>query len=349
MHMFNAKRKGARAIIAAAVGVTVLVASGCSQSASGDGSPSQNSEPVSVTVGYLLGEFMTPSLWQAEAAGYWTDRNLDVELVKFDNGTQMVQALAGGSLDAAVGGAAITAGYAAAGNGVFAGPIVFETDYLHLFANPAQASSVADLVGQTVLLPVGTTGHVLLKYAADDAGVDMADINVVNAGFSDVGPAFLGGAGVGGVTGGPFLTAVEQQAPDTETLATLGDFFPEHAVPSGLVISNTFVQEDREAAIQLLAGTMLGTEAVLDDPDVMTAIFDEHFADVESREQFDANAASVDYPSAEDWLGYMEDGSLAAWMEELVNTLNELGGSIQLADASSYIDADLYQAALDAR
>src|SRR5262249_5068968 len=79
-------------------------------------------QPLKIRIGYLLSEVVAPPLLVAQDEGLFKARNLDVELLKFDNGTQMTQALVGGSLDGALAGAAVVSSIAVRGLGVLVTP-----------------------------------------------------------------------------------------------------------------------------------------------------------------------------------------------------------------------------------
>src|SRR4051812_39078704 len=90
--------------------------------ASAPASAQSGAHPLKVRIGFLLSEVVAPPLLVARDEGLFKAQNLEVELIKFDNGTQMTQALVGGSLDGALAGAAVVSSIAVRGLGVFITP-----------------------------------------------------------------------------------------------------------------------------------------------------------------------------------------------------------------------------------
>src|SRR3954469_592954 len=113
-------------------------------------------QPLKIRIGYLLSEVVAPPLLVAQDEGLFKAQNLDVELFKFDNGTQMTQALVGGSLDGALAGAAVVSSIAVRGLGVLVTPTYLEYDTNLLYATGESGiKSVNDLKGKQVAFPFG--------------------------------------------------------------------------------------------------------------------------------------------------------------------------------------------------
>ena len=203
-----------------------------------------------VRVGYIHVELVDVPLFHGMSKDYFRDRGIDLELVKFDNGTQINQALAGGRLDAALAGAGVIQNFAVQGHGV-----VFAFSYIdqnELYGNPALGvKSVRDLAGKQVAFPLGTTAHVLVNWALEDAGMDASSIKQVNTSYGSTAAALISGAVPAAVTFGAYSRVVNREKPDFLKLIDLRKLMPARVIFGGFVATNEFHKSSRATLVDL--------------------------------------------------------------------------------------------------
>jgi NitT/TauT family transport system substrate-binding protein len=337
-----------RHLLAGLTALTMAVGStACGSDPSPDAGEGQAEERASAKVGYLTHETVAPSLHHASEKGYWDDQGIDVELVRFDNGTQMVQALAGGSVDAAVAGAGVVSGFAVSGRGKLAVPYSVEVDTNIIYASPDSGiTSVNDLKGKKVALPVGTSANVLLVFAAEANGIKYGDVNIVNTAYNDAPRALITGAVPAAVVNSLSTAVIEKEMPGVKVLASLREFYPDRSIVQGMVMASDFVDGDREAAVRLAAGFMSSYADLIEDEERQREIWSKHYQEQESFDQYLANVKTAAYPTPDQWKEYFENGAVGEWTQDVANVLKGVGGSNPVVAPEKYLDPKFYEEAL---
>ena len=131
-------------------------------------------EPVTLRIGYMNNYGSLWSLITAREMGYMEEQGIELDLISFDTGPNIIAAMEGGSVDigyigdgahnlCAKGSASIiTLSHISTGDAVIGGPDV---------------QTIADLEGKTVAYSTGTTSYNILVQALDSVGLTMDDIN----------------------------------------------------------------------------------------------------------------------------------------------------------------------------
>lgn len=182
---------------------TFAIAAGCAPLASNDASVENASEapveavsevppaaePTKVRVGFQTGDINNITMVAAKE-GYFEKVGLDVELSPYSSGGAMVPALAADEVD-------ITWFFPFPSLTAFATGIDIEVvllDHAPLTAERLIAkediADVSALVGKTIGVTIGTSGHHSLLAALDQAGVSQDDVNLVNLKPSEMAAAF---------------------------------------------------------------------------------------------------------------------------------------------------------------
>lgn len=315
----------------------------------GGGSSGQDSLGT-IKIGTLRSEALAGPLWTADSQGYWDDLGVKVELTIFDNGTQMVQALQGGSLDGAVAGAAVVSGIAVAGNGQVTFPSYVETNTNKIYSLPDSGiETAADLGGVQVALPKGTTAHVLLAFAADANGIAYSDLDVVNTKYTDTPAVLARGAVPAGVITGTTDELIHKEVPDIHLVTSLSDYYPDRAVFGGLLFSNDVIAK-RAAAVQAATTGMMVAYSKLaaGDEELHNAVWEAHFKDVESRDAYNTSWNSASYPTLDEWKTSVADGSVLGWANDTASVLNDLNDGGDFTPSDKAINTDIFEASLTA-
>ena len=175
--------------VAAAAAVTMLAACGSSSSTTGTtdgGSPGQSAAPTSLRLGLVQGQDFTFAMpaRTAEAEGIFTKHGLKVTVVAFSAGSDLVKAMASGSID--VGHASGLDVTSAAAKGVdmraFYGSAEATPFGLIATAN-SPMNSFADMKGKKIgISKFGSLTDYYVKLTAQSAGLNPADVTEVPLG-----------------------------------------------------------------------------------------------------------------------------------------------------------------------
>ncbi len=308
------------------------------------GAQAQSGEPpLRIRIGYLLSEVVAPPLLVAQDEGLFKAQNLDVELIKFDNGTQMTQALVGGSLDGALAGAAVVSSIAVRGLGVLINPTYLEYDTNLLYATgDSGIKTVQDLKGKQVAFPFGTTAHVLVVEALKKAGLKFSDIKAVNTGYQATTTALIAGAVPAAVITAGFVEAATKKG--AVRVTSLKDFYPQTAVLGGLVISNAFFEKNK-AALPRIGAALIQAQVLLNQEPIRKKNYETYFSKMES---YDAYTFSFDlgkYPTADEWLKSFKEGKVANWALTTAQILKDAGTIDRIGEPSKFLAPDVFEKA----
>ncbi|KKW63150.1 hypothetical protein BST23_23530 [Mycolicibacterium elephantis] len=195
-------RRTAAAIVVAVLTATAAL-SGCAPGSTGD--------KAALKVGWVV----DPCWAQVPVArdlGYFTDAGVDVEIIPFPTGAAALEALAGGAVDVATGGDVPTSAAA------------IKNPNLRIIADgsrwpegrfvarrSAGISSIPDLAGRQVAVPLGSSAHFFAAKFLSDAGV--------TAELVQTGPAEI----VTAISNRSVDAAAVFQPPLAKAVAALGD------------------------------------------------------------------------------------------------------------------------------
>ncbi|GAB4461966.1 MAG: ABC transporter substrate-binding protein [Anaerolineae bacterium] len=147
----------------------------------------------------------------AARLGYYEERGVEVEMVRFSAYTDSIEALRDGKTQAGMHTLDDAIRYFSAGRDV---RVVLFTDYSYggdgIVAREG-INTVADLKGATVGAEIGTVGHFSLLKALELGGLTEEDINIVSIPAWEIKDAFLAGQIDAGVTWEPYLTSSAQE------------------------------------------------------------------------------------------------------------------------------------------
>lgn len=296
---------------------------------------------LKIRIGYLLSEVVSPPLQAAQDEGLFKTHNLDVELIKFDNGTQMTQALVGGSLDGALAGAAVVSSIAVRGLGVLITPTYLEYDTNLLYATgDSGIKTVKDLKGRQVAFPFGTTAHVLVVGALKKAGLRFSDIKPVNMGYQATTSALVAGAVPAAVITAGFVEAATKKG--AVRVTSLKDFYPETAVLGGLVISNDFFSKHK-ANLPRVGAAIIQAQVKLNEEPIRKKNYEKYFSKMESYDAYTFSFNLGRYPTADEWLKSFKDGKVAHWTLATAQILKDAGTIDRLGKPSKFLAPEVFE------
>ncbi|MDR1264086.1 MAG: ABC transporter substrate-binding protein [Propionibacteriaceae bacterium] len=176
-----ARRALAVALVALIVPLTACSGATDATDPATDGSATDEAWPDTIRIGYqiiLNGDLVVKNQQLLEQA-FGPDVNIEWKL--FDSGGNVNQAMASGSLDIGL------VGSSPVSRGLSSG-IPYQVPWIHDVIGDAESlavkpgiASLADLKGKTVATPFSSTAHYSLLAALADAGLDSADVNLIDA------------------------------------------------------------------------------------------------------------------------------------------------------------------------
>ena len=165
-----------------------------------------------------------------------------IEFFKFTSGTEVINAMAGGSIDISLNGSSPTA--AAYSRGVD-----LQVVYIYDNINDAEALVVndkitapQDMVGKTIAVPFGSTTHFHMMFALEQFGLDAKVVNVIDMSPPDMVAAWTRGDIDGGFVWDPALGKMKEQG---HVLLSSGDLSNwGKATFDAMVASKAFTDEN---------------------------------------------------------------------------------------------------------
>lgn len=301
-----------------------------------------NAQATKVRIGYLLSEVVAPPLLVGRDEGLFKAQDIDVDLIKFDNGTQMTQALVGNSLDGALAGAAVVSSIAVRGLGVLIVPTYLEYDTNLLYASGASGiTSIKMLKDKQVAFPFGTTAHVLVANALKSAGMSFNDIKAVNTGYQATTTALIAGAVPAAVITAGFVEAVTQKDPGARRVTSLKDYFPTTAVLGGLVVSNEYFSKNSDALARIGAALIQSQVKLTEEP-IRKKVYETYFSKMEAYSAYTFSYDLGKYPTADEWLASFKEGNVARWAIETATILKDAGTIDRIGEPSKFLAPDIY-------
>lgn len=328
----------------AALLLAALTLAACGDSDSGGGAGEGADGPITIKVGYIENPSILPIL-VAKEQGFFEDDDITIEEVPFDNGADVGAALAGGSLDVGYVGGALPV-FTSRGAGTAFHIALLEKDTVKIYGDPS-ITDVADLKGKTVATTVGTTAHVTLYYALKAAGLDLSDIDLVNADQAGAVSAFVSKQVDAIAVFPPNTLVVEDKRSDASVLATAGDFYPENSVFVGFVANNNFAKDHRPALVRFTEAMIKANDYLNDnESDARAAAYEAMFKDTLDETAYNAILDGFSPQTSQDWGDQFSDGSVNESLTRLEKVFVTIGGLDSFVDPEKWFDPSIYAEAL---
>lgn len=317
------------------------------QPAAAPGAAPATQQVLPLKVGYLHTVAVDAHLWLGQDRGYFKQRGLEVEPVKFNDGPSLMQALTGGSLDVAVMGAVIS-NFPSRGQGkVFLlNDIEYQT--AQLWVRPESGiKSLADLRGKQVATTRGTTAHVFLHTALKKAGVNSSDVEIVNSAMPGAVNAFIGGAVPAVATWVPFNLEIQQRVPGAVMLDNAGNYYPEAAIMGGWVARNDLYETDKDRLNRVALAWLDTNKYIVENPDeAMKRLHEVAYSDIPLETVTESFKYEKVFPNNE-WATYYKDGTAAKWIGQVEQVFVEIGAFDKYVEPKEFFDPNIYLKAYD--
>jgi NitT/TauT family transport system substrate-binding protein len=302
----------------------------------------QEAKPI--RIGLLDNPVILPVLL-AEQGSLFEKVGLDAEIVYFDSGPAIGQALSGGSLDVGFLGGALPL-FASRGAGTAVVVTSLEEDSVEVIARPG-IDSLEALKGQPIAFTAGTSAQVVLHYALKSVGLTFDDVRMVNAPPPGAVSAFAAGEVAAAVLFPPFsLRAVEAQQ-GAKAIASGGDFSPDTAFFNGYLANRNLLASDRDTVVRFVAAMILANATINDDYAAAAAqAYQLRFTNID-RPTYDAMLGSFSFPANEWWQSTMTNGEIYDRADRLMTGFSEIGVIEDAAPSRDWLDASVYADALE--
>ena len=179
-----------------------------------------------VTIGYLPSDYDS-ALFVADAQGLYKEKGIETELVQFNNGGDLMTAMASGKVD--VGYVGISPVLSSVEKGV---PVKIISAAQNegsgiIISNNSGISSASDLSGKNIATPgEASIQYVLLNYYLNSTGLSMDKVNASAMKTPSINDAIRTNTIDAGVTFQPFVSSSE--AAGNGVLAKSSDILPNH-------------------------------------------------------------------------------------------------------------------------
>jgi NitT/TauT family transport system substrate-binding protein len=295
-----------------------------------------------VRVGYLHTVAVDAQIWVGQASGAWRRQGLELDLMQFQTGIALFQALVGGSLDILSTGAVIS-NFPARGQGkVFlANDIEWAT--AQLWVRPdAGIRSMADLRGKKIATTAGTTAEVFLYEALAHNGMNIdKDVEVINQPMNDAVTAFIAGAVPAVALWVPFDIEVRKKVPGAKMIDDASKYYPQSAIVDGWAARNDFYENDKETLRKVIRGWMDANDQLVRFSKRSLAIVAQQYDGIAPSEIASMYRAEKAFDT-KTWAGYYRDGTLTRWLNRVTGVYVKLGAIDNPVPAGQYFDPSLF-------
>ena len=272
----------------------------------------------------------------AARKGFYEQRGVAVEMVRFSAYTDSIEAFREGRVDVDMQTYDDAIRLLARGKQMKA---VLFTDYSFggdgIVARTG-IDSLADLKGKTMGVETGTVGHFSLLKALDTAGLEEEDITIVSIPAWEIKEAFLAGEIDAGVTWEPYLTSTAEEG-GGQVIITSRDY--PKAIVTTMVVSDDLIARRRDDMQKIVAAYFDAVQFIQEHPGEAYAIMAE--AEGISAEEFVSHVEGIRYIDLAEnkaAFGTAQDGELYAIGRDLAAFLYEKGVIKILSDVNDLLD-----------
>ncbi len=217
-----------------------------------------------VNIGYLPTDHEA-ALFVANATKMYEEAGIDVKLYEYNNGGDMMSAMASGDLD--VGYVGVTPAIYSMSKGV---PIKIvagvQNEGSGLLSHNSSIKSISDLKGKTVATPgEASIQSVLLKYALKKNGLNISDVESPSMKVSSMNDALRTASIDAMLTYEPYVT-ISKKINNQTLVENSSDILPDHPC-CVVVMSEKFTSKNLDKAKKILDIHNKATEKVRENPE----------------------------------------------------------------------------------
>ena len=295
-----------------------------------------------VKVGYLHTLAVDGHLWTAIENDLFEKYGVEVETIPFNSGPPLAQALSGGSVDVAIMGAVISNIPSRGVGKVFLVNNIEAGTAMIFVQGDSGIESVEDLAGKEISVTRGTTAHVMLATALQDAGQSPNAAEIVNMDMPAAVSAFISGAVPAVATWWPFNTQIQEQKPDARLLATAGDYFPEAAIMGGWVANTRFYNNNRETLVGIANAWLEANEMLTGQPqEALEVLHEIHYSNL-TLEDLESGYELLEFATNDEWYERYQDGTVENWIGQVEQVFVDIGALENYVEPSEFFDPSIF-------
>jgi NitT/TauT family transport system substrate-binding protein len=298
-------------------------------------------------LGYLHVVAVDGQLWTGLDRGSFDKYGIEFELLEFNTGPQVFEAMAAGELDILSAGGVISNNLAlGAGQAFLINDIEVAT--AQLWVRPdLGVRTFADLKGKPVATTTKTTAHIFLVRALRANGIDPASIEIRNSTMTAAVASFIAGEVPAVALWVPFNVTVREKVPNAIKLVDASAFYPQSAVVGGWVARSDHYAENREVLANVIRGWAEANDYMVRNAAASAeALQKNHYGQASSADVAEALKAEKMFSSRE-WKKLYTDGTVVKWLQQVSDFFMADSGAVtNSVPASTYFDPKIYLAAI---
>ncbi|MGC8838474.1 MAG: ABC transporter substrate-binding protein [Anaerolineae bacterium] len=299
--------------------------------------PTPTRQPVKIRSGFAIAPHMA---LQAVAAtkGWFKEKGLDVEIIAFDAGAPLFEAMAAGKVE--IGHTGSTPIFAVHATGTV--PIYFigthgEATPVFKILSRKKYQSPAELKGKVGIMAKGSVNHYFCLLMLQKYGLTEKDVTIVHMDYADHVSAFVGGNGDFISTGTNFWPQIIAQTSDAKILFD-GSMLDQPPNPikekmfETTTVKREFADKNFDAVVAYVDVLFDRTHQYFMDPATKQQAHQELYDWLKANVNFGAPLEDltnllnqVNYPTAAQQVQYFQDGTFKASFQHQIQFLFENG------------------------
>jgi NitT/TauT family transport system substrate-binding protein len=297
-------------------------------------------------LGHLHVVAVDGQIWTGLDRGSFDKQGIDFELLDFNTGPDVFEAMAKGHLDVLSAGGVIS-NYLALGAGRAFLINDVEIATAQLWVRPDRGvKAFSDLRGKRIATTAKTTAHIFLDRALRANGVNPAEIQIVNGSMSASVASFIAGDVPAVALWVPFNITVREKLPDAIKLVDASAFYPQSAVVGGWVAREDFYADNKDVFARIIRGWAEANDyMVRNGAAAADGLQKNHYKQAAVSDITEALRAQKMFSSRE-WKRLYSDGTVTKWLQQVSDFFMTDAGMAAQQSAKDYFDPSLYLATI---
>lgn len=277
--------------------------------------------------------------------GSFEQQGIAFDLVEFNTGLEVVQAMAADELDVLSAGAVISSLLPLGGYTAFLVNDV-EIATAQLWVRPDKGvKTFADLRGKRIATTTKTTAHIFLDRALRANGLAAADVEIQHESMSAAVNAFIAGDVPAVALWVPFNITVRDKVPDAIKLVDASAFYPQSAIVGGWVARHGYFDANRDVFARIIRGWADANDYMVRNSMAAGEALKKHYPQATPADIAEALKAQKMFSSRE-WKRLYADGTVVKWLQQVSDFFMADAGTVGGKPATEYFNSSLYLATI---
>ncbi|MGY2845308.1 NitT/TauT family transport system substrate-binding protein [Bradyrhizobium sp. USDA 4509] len=321
-------------------------AAGIALGAAGFAAPAIAQKRAKLRLGYLHVVAVDGQIMTGIDRGSFDKQGIDFDLIEFNTGLDVVQAMAAGRLDVLSSGAVISSLLPLGGYTAFLVNDV-EIATAQLWVRPDKGvKTFDDLRGKRIATTTKTTAHIFLDRALRANSLGSADVEILNSSMSAAVDAFIAGEVPAVALWVPFNIAVREKLPQAIKLVDASAFYPQSAVVGGWVARQDYYDANKDVFARVIRGWADANDYMVRNAKAAgEALQKNHYPNATMVDITEALKAQRMFSSRE-WKRLYADGTVTKWLQQVSDFFLAEAAVAGARPATEYFDPSLYLATI---